>query len=120
MASRAQRGCGVLAYGDLKRVELAVALANRPKLLLMDEPTAGIAPKERHDGAAPDLQRDIEQNVRAATCLSHCSLTNKYVSCNELPEPVPTPQETSYGIPSILLAVAMTLCQSTSQHSSIS
>jgi branched-chain amino acid transport system ATP-binding protein len=37
----------VLAYGDLKRVELAVALANQPKLLLMDEPTAGMAPKER-------------------------------------------------------------------------
>jgi len=47
MAGQAQRGCGVLAYGDLKRVELAVALANRPKLLLMDEPTAGMAPKER-------------------------------------------------------------------------
>jgi branched-chain amino acid transport system ATP-binding protein len=47
MASQADRGCGVLAYGDLKRVELAVALANQPKLLLMDEPTAGMAPKER-------------------------------------------------------------------------
>ncbi len=41
------RACGVLAYGDLKRVELAVALANEPGLLLMDEPTAGMAPKER-------------------------------------------------------------------------
>lgn len=41
------RACGVLAYGDLKRVELAVALANRPKLLLMDEPTAGMGPSER-------------------------------------------------------------------------
>ena len=39
--------CGVLAYGDLKRVELAMALANQPRLLLMDEPTAGMAPKER-------------------------------------------------------------------------
>jgi branched-chain amino acid transport system ATP-binding protein len=47
MAEQAERPCGVLAYGDLKRVELAVALANRPKLLLMDEPTAGMAPKER-------------------------------------------------------------------------
>jgi branched-chain amino acid transport system ATP-binding protein len=41
------RSCGVLAYGDLKRVELAVALANHPKLLLMDEPTAGMGPAER-------------------------------------------------------------------------
>lgn len=47
MAEQADRACGVLAYGDLKRVELAIALANRPKLLLMDEPTAGMAPRER-------------------------------------------------------------------------
>lgn len=47
MAEQAERACGVLAYGDLKRVELAVALANDPKLLLMDEPTAGMAPRER-------------------------------------------------------------------------
>jgi branched-chain amino acid transport system ATP-binding protein len=47
MTQQAERACGVLAYGDLKRVELAVALANEPKLLLMDEPTAGMAPQER-------------------------------------------------------------------------
>ena len=47
MVEQAERACSVLAYGDLKRVELAVALANEPKLLLMDEPTAGMAPKER-------------------------------------------------------------------------
>jgi branched-chain amino acid transport system ATP-binding protein len=47
MGAQAERACGVLAYGDLKRLELAVALANRPKLLLMDEPTAGMAPPER-------------------------------------------------------------------------
>ena len=43
----ANRPCGEIAYGDLKRLELAVALANQPKLLLMDEPTAGMAPRER-------------------------------------------------------------------------
>jgi len=47
MADQAHRPCGVLAYGDLKRVELAIALANAPRLLLMDEPTAGMAPAER-------------------------------------------------------------------------
>lgn len=48
MADQADRPCSVLAYGDVKRVELAIAMANQPKLLLMDEPTAGMAPKERN------------------------------------------------------------------------
>jgi branched-chain amino acid transport system ATP-binding protein len=43
----ADRPCAELAYGDLKRVELAMALANKPRLLLMDEPTAGMAAEER-------------------------------------------------------------------------
>jgi branched-chain amino acid transport system ATP-binding protein len=47
IAEQAARPCAVLAYGDLKRVELAIALANQPRLLLMDEPTAGMAPQER-------------------------------------------------------------------------
>src|SRR4029077_8129963 len=49
MGGFAERACGELAYGDLKRLELAVALAHRPRLLLMDEPTAGMAPRERID-----------------------------------------------------------------------
>jgi len=47
MDSQAGRAAGVLAYGDLKRLELAVALAGNPRLLLMDEPTAGMAAEER-------------------------------------------------------------------------
>jgi branched-chain amino acid transport system ATP-binding protein len=47
MREQAGRPCAELAYGDLKRVELAVALAGQPRLLLMDEPTAGMAPQER-------------------------------------------------------------------------
>jgi branched-chain amino acid transport system ATP-binding protein len=49
MLEQAERPCAVLAYGDLKRVELAVALASRPRLLLMDEPTAGMAAAERNE-----------------------------------------------------------------------
>jgi branched-chain amino acid transport system ATP-binding protein len=47
LRERADEPCSTLAYGDIKTVELAIALANRPKLLLMDEPTAGMAPRER-------------------------------------------------------------------------
>jgi branched-chain amino acid transport system ATP-binding protein len=47
LRDRADEPCSTLAYGDIKTVELAIALANRPKLLLMDEPTAGMAPRER-------------------------------------------------------------------------
>ena len=47
MADQADRMCAALAYGDLKRLELAIALANDPKLMLMDEPAAGMAPSER-------------------------------------------------------------------------
>jgi len=60
IADQAERPCGVLAYGDLKRVELAVALANDPILLLMDEPTAGMAPRERVElmALAADIVRE--------------------------------------------------------------
>ena len=47
MTAQAERATSVLAYGDVKRVELAIALAHKPRLLLMDEPTAGMAPRER-------------------------------------------------------------------------
>ena len=60
MADQAERAASVLAYGDLKRLELAIALANGPTLLLMDEPTAGMAPKER-----AELMRLIASIVEA-------------------------------------------------------
>lgn len=47
MEASADRPVSQLAYGDVKSVELAIALASSPKLLLMDEPTAGMAPAER-------------------------------------------------------------------------
>ena len=47
LAEHAARPAGVLPYGDLKKLELAIALAGEPALLLLDEPTAGMAAAER-------------------------------------------------------------------------
>ena len=58
------RAAGLLAYGDLKRLELAVALASEPRLLLMDEPTAGMAPAER--SALMALARRVATDRRLA------------------------------------------------------
>ena len=63
MAEAADRACSELAYGDVKRVELAMALAHRPKLLLMDEPTAGMAPQERNDLMALTQKLAREQRI---------------------------------------------------------
>jgi len=57
LQAQADRPCSELAYGDVKRLELAIALANKPRLLLMDEPTAGMAPAERNKLMA--LTRDL-------------------------------------------------------------
>ena len=43
----ADRQCGTLAHGNQKRLDIAVALALEPKMLLLDEPTAGMSPEER-------------------------------------------------------------------------
>lgn len=64
MKAQADRPCSVLAYGDLKRLELAIALANEPRLLLMDEPTAGMGPRERIDLMA--LTADLVRAQRVA------------------------------------------------------
>jgi branched-chain amino acid transport system ATP-binding protein len=63
MADAAARPCKELAYGDVKRVELAIALANDPRLLLMDEPTAGMASRERHDLIALVKRLVIEREI---------------------------------------------------------
>ncbi len=63
MRAQADRPCSELAYGDVKRVELAIALANDPKLLLMDEPTAGMAPQERNELMALTKKLVLERNL---------------------------------------------------------
>jgi branched-chain amino acid transport system ATP-binding protein len=40
---------GILSQGDKKKLELALALASKPDLLLLDEPTAGMSSEETHE-----------------------------------------------------------------------
>lgn len=72
MAAQAGRPCSALAYGDVKRVELAMALAHAPKLLLMDEPTAGMAPGERV--ALMQLARRIAQERQMGVLFTEHSM----------------------------------------------
>ena len=63
MRAAADRACRELAYGDVKRIELAIALANEPRLLLMDEPTAGMARRERNELIALVKRLVVERGI---------------------------------------------------------
>ncbi|NBP36151.1 MAG: ABC transporter ATP-binding protein [Betaproteobacteria bacterium] len=59
LAERSNELAGVLSHGEQQWLEIAMALAVRPKLLLLDEPTAGMSPEERR--ITGDLLRPIKQ-----------------------------------------------------------
>jgi branched-chain amino acid transport system ATP-binding protein len=61
---RADRMAGKLALGDQKRLEIGLALALEPKLLLLDEPTAGMSPQETESTVA--LVSDITQQFNTS------------------------------------------------------
>jgi branched-chain amino acid transport system ATP-binding protein len=52
LAARAADASGSLSYGDQKQLELGIALALEPTLLLLDEPTAGMSPRETRQSVA--------------------------------------------------------------------
>jgi branched-chain amino acid transport system ATP-binding protein len=64
-APLADQDCASLSYPDAKRVELAVALAQSPRLLLMDEPTAGTSPRDR--GPVMELVSGLVRDRGVAT-----------------------------------------------------
>ncbi|MGX9391494.1 ATP-binding cassette domain-containing protein [Nitrobacteraceae bacterium UC4446_H13] len=48
LAADADKPAGALAHGQQQWLEIGMALALRPRLLLLDEPTAGMSPEETH------------------------------------------------------------------------
>ena len=49
LAEQAAKPSGIMSHGDQRRLEMAIALAGGPRVLLLDEPTAGMAPRERRE-----------------------------------------------------------------------
>jgi branched-chain amino acid transport system ATP-binding protein len=47
LVAQAAKPSGIMSHGDQRRLEMAIALASSPRVLLLDEPTAGMAPRER-------------------------------------------------------------------------
>jgi ABC-type branched-subunit amino acid transport system ATPase component len=71
-----------LSYGDQRRLELARALATRPRLLLLDEPTAGMNPSE--SGAMVGLIRSIRDDLDTTIVLIEHQMRVVMGVCEEI------------------------------------
>jgi branched-chain amino acid transport system ATP-binding protein len=60
LLDKAWSTAGSLSHGDQRTLEIAIALGNDPKLLILDEPTAGMSPEET--GATMDLIRRLAES----------------------------------------------------------
>jgi branched-chain amino acid transport system ATP-binding protein len=67
LLDRADDAAGNLPYGDQRRLEIARALASNPRLLLLDEPTAGMNPNETAD--LINFIRDLRTRLQIAILL---------------------------------------------------
>lgn len=68
LAGRTREQAGVLAYGERKRLELAMTLALKPRMLLLDEPMAGMSPGDRV--AAVELLSRISKELSMSILLT--------------------------------------------------
>ena len=64
LEAHALRRAGDLSYGDQRRVEIARALATQPRVLLLDEPAAGLNPRETE--TLVDLIRSVNAGMGVA------------------------------------------------------
>lgn len=66
LPDEARHLAGSLSHGDQKILEIAIAMGNEPKLLILDEPTAGMSPEET--GATMELIKQLA-TIRGLTIL---------------------------------------------------
>ena len=69
LAERAEEKAANLSYGEQRRVEIARALASDPRVLLLDEPTAGMNPVEV--SAIAELIREVARGGRSVLLVEH-------------------------------------------------
>lgn len=61
LVDQREQKAGLLAYGDKRRLEIAMALVCHPEVLLLDEPTAGMSPEETQETA--QLIKELSKEV---------------------------------------------------------
>ncbi len=82
LSSLAEAPVSGLPYGTLKRVELARALASRPRLLLLDEPASGLAPEELDPFT--DLLRDLRERLDLTVLLIEHQMAMVMALCDDV------------------------------------
>ncbi|WP_419899492.1 ABC transporter ATP-binding protein [Roseomonas sp. USHLN139] len=97
LRQRAEARVADLAYGEQRMADLLIALALRPRLLLLDEPTAGLAPEEarrllalirRHDQGSAVMLITHEVEIAFASCDRIAVLDLGRLLCLDRPEAV--------------------------------
>lgn len=80
MAARADDRCDSLPEGHRKLLDIAMALVLRPKLLIMDEPTSGVAADEKHPLMATIMKALSERSVTAIFVEHDVDIVNQYAT----------------------------------------
>jgi branched-chain amino acid transport system ATP-binding protein len=80
LADRASDRCGSLPEGQRKLLDVAMALVLRPKLLIMDEPTSGVAADEKHPLMATIMNALAERSVTAMFVEHDVDIVEQYAT----------------------------------------
>ena len=80
LSARADDACGTLPEGHRKLLDIAMALVLRPRLLIMDEPTSGVAADEKHPLMATIMKALAERSVTAMFVEHDVDIVTQYAT----------------------------------------